>query len=257
MILPTEWKIRMYQHEAVEQVMEDNGGYATLKRLYQHAPRVEGSEWETKTPNASIRRIVQRKDRFFQICPGLWALEDFRAELPEHLYSEKTTEEQQKEYTHSYFQGLLTDVGNSLAAETWVPSQDKNKPFLDRHLADVRSLDSIPKFGYQSMVNRAKTVDVVWFNNREMPRSLIEVEFSTDFQNSLHKFLDLQDYYTDFIIAADETRRQQFQKRINQAGFEPIRNRVEYITFDQVTDLHSATSDADGVLDYFRGFSGS
>lgn len=34
----------MYRYEAVEQVMEETGGYATLKHLYQHAPRVEGSE---------------------------------------------------------------------------------------------------------------------------------------------------------------------------------------------------------------------
>jgi hypothetical protein len=29
----------MYQYEAVEQVMEENGGYATLKHLYENAPQ--------------------------------------------------------------------------------------------------------------------------------------------------------------------------------------------------------------------------
>lgn len=76
----------MYQYEAVERVMEENGGYATLKHLYQHAPHVEGSEWGTKTPNASIRRIVQNRGLFFKIRPGLWALEDRRDELPSHIY---------------------------------------------------------------------------------------------------------------------------------------------------------------------------
>ena len=238
----------MYQHEAVEQVMEENGGYATLKHLYENAPHVEGSEWGTKTPNASIRRIVQNRDQFFKIRPGLWALESHRQELPEHLYSDSISAEKQEDYNHTYFQGLLAEVGNMRTADTWIPSQDKNQAFLDRTLADVRSLDSIPQFGYEEMVRRARTVDVVWFNNRRMPGSLLEVEFSTDFQNSLHKFLDLQDYYTNFVIVADETREDQFEKRLNQTGFEPIRDRVDFLNFEEVSSLHSAMNDANGII---------
>jgi len=54
--------------------MKQNGGYATLGQLYQIAPNIPGSEWKTKTPFASIRRIVQVRDEFFKIRPGLWAL---------------------------------------------------------------------------------------------------------------------------------------------------------------------------------------
>lgn len=232
----------MYQYEAVEQVMRENGGYATLKKLYQSAPRVEGSEWGTKTPNASIRRIVQKRDQFFKIRPGLWALKDRREELPEHIYTASVSTTEQEQYNHWYFQGLLAEVGNTQRAATWVPSQDKNREFLDRTLADVRSLESIPEFGYSELVRRASTVDVLWFNDRRMPDSLFEVEFSTDFQNSLHKFLDLQDYYADFVIVADETRKEQFEKRVNQTGFEPIRDRVDFLNFEGVSKMHSATN---------------
>ncbi|UWG47818.1 Uncharacterized protein HSRCO_1537 [Halanaeroarchaeum sp. HSR-CO] len=238
----------MYQYEAVEQVMEENGGYATLKHLYEHAPHVKESEWGTKTPNASIRRIVQRQDQFFKIRPGLWGLEEYRVELPEHLRTEGVTPEKEQQYDHTYYQGLLAEIGNMRATETWIPSQDKNQAFLDRTLADVRTLESIPEFGYKRMVRRARTVDVVWFNHRRMPDSLLEVEFSTDFQNSLHKFLDLQDYYTNFIIVADETRKDQFKKRLGQSGFEVIRDRVEFVNFDEVVRLHTATDNADGIV---------
>jgi hypothetical protein len=238
----------MYQYEAVEEVMRGNGGYATLKRLYEQAPHVEGSEWETKTPNASIRRIVQTRDQFFKICPGLWALDDCRDELPEHLHSDSISAEERDRYNHSYFQGLLAEVGNMRAADTWIPSQDKNQSFLDRKLADVRSLERIPDFGYERMVNRASTVDVIWFNDRRMPDSLLEVEFSTDFQNSLHKFLDLRDYHANFVIVSDETRKGQFNKRIGQTGFGPIRDRVEFLNFEEVSELHAATDSAGGLM---------
>lgn len=237
----------MYQYEAVEQVMDENGGYATLKHLYQHAPHVDGSEWGTKTPNASIRRIVQRRDEFFKIRPGLWALADRRDELPQHIYDESVPEDIQEQYNHWYFQGLLGEVGNTQRADTWIPSQDKNRAFLDQTLADVRSLEDIPQFGYSDFVRRARTVDVIWFNDRRMPDSFFEVEFSTDFQNSLHKFLDLRDYYAKFAIVADESRKQQFEKRVNQSGFEPIRDRVEFLNFDNVSRLHSAAEQVDGL----------
>jgi hypothetical protein len=108
----------MHQHEAVERVMRENGGYATLKTLYQHAPHVEGSEWGTKTPNASIRRIVQNREKFFKVRPGLWALRDSQEELPEHVFTETAPEEKQDQYNHWYFQGLLAEVGNTRRAET-------------------------------------------------------------------------------------------------------------------------------------------
>ena len=237
----------MYQYEAVEQVMRDNGGYATLKHLYQYAPHVEGSEWGTKTPNASIRRIVQRRDEFVKIRPGLWALSDCYDELPEHVSAESVSREKQEQYNHWYFQGLLAETGNVQRAGTWVPSQDKNREFLDRTLGDVRSLDVLPEFGYQDLVRRASTVDVLWFNDRRMPDSFFEVEFSTDFQNSLHKFLDLQDYFANFVIVADETREGQFEKRVNQTGFEPIRDRVKFLDFEEVSALHSVAEKADDL----------
>lgn len=239
----------MYQYEAVQAVMEENGGYATLKHLYQHAPHVEGSEWGTKTPNASIRRIVQRRDEFFRIRPGLWGLADASEDLPEHIYSDSATDEEAEDYSHTYYQGLVAEIGNVRAADTWVPAQDKNRAFLDRSLGDVRSLKTIPEFGYDEMVRRAETVDVVWFNDREMPDSLLEIEFSTDFQNSLHKFLDLQDYHATFGIVADRTRRSQFEKRLNQAGFDPIKDRLEFFTFDEISRLHAATEDAAGLVE--------
>ncbi len=64
----------MRQYEAVIEVMKSNGGYATLGNLYQEVFKIENVKWGTKTPFASIRRIVQDDRFFFKIKPGLWAL---------------------------------------------------------------------------------------------------------------------------------------------------------------------------------------
>lgn len=49
----------MKQREAVIKVVEENGGLATLGHLNQNVLKVPNCEWKTKTPFASIRRIVQ------------------------------------------------------------------------------------------------------------------------------------------------------------------------------------------------------
>src|SRR5258705_10583300 len=64
------WRLDMKQHEAVILAMKQNGGYATLGQLYQTAPKISGSKWGTKTPFATIRRIVQEHDEFFKIRSG-------------------------------------------------------------------------------------------------------------------------------------------------------------------------------------------
>lgn len=58
----------MTQKEYVIEAMRRNGGYATFQQLNQ---MVDFSTWKTKTPQASIRQIVQVYDEFFRIRPGL------------------------------------------------------------------------------------------------------------------------------------------------------------------------------------------
>ena len=59
-------------------------------------------------------------------------------------------------------------------------------------------MDKILDFSYSEIVNRAKTIDVIWFNERKLLSSVFEVEHSTDIQNSLLKFNDLQDFHSQF-----------------------------------------------------------
>ena len=53
----------MTQEQRVIEMMRKAGGYATLRRLNEI---VDYSAWKTKTPEATIRRIVQVSKQFFQ-----------------------------------------------------------------------------------------------------------------------------------------------------------------------------------------------
>ena len=65
----------MTQKEQVIEAMQNNGGYATLQQLYR---LLDFSTWKTKTPQESVRQIVQIHKEIFKIKPGLWALTDYK-----------------------------------------------------------------------------------------------------------------------------------------------------------------------------------
>ena len=63
----------MKQYEAVIETLKRLGGCATFGQLNQEVFKIEDCTWNTKTPFASIRRIVQDRKEIFRIRPGLWA----------------------------------------------------------------------------------------------------------------------------------------------------------------------------------------
>jgi hypothetical protein len=234
----------MKQHEAVVEAMRRNGGFATLGHLYQAALKIPDCHWGTKTPFASIRRIVQVHPKlFFKIKPGLWALTAQRDEILERFaIAGPVSSKKVEQFNHSYYQGLLVEIGNLKNYETFVPHQDKNKLFLSRKLTEISTLRDFHNFTYDSLLKRAKTVDVSWFNQRKLPKAFFEVEHSTDIQNSLLKFLDFEDFRINFFIVADIARKREFESKISSRTFSPIRDTVKFLDYDMLADTHSKIS---------------
>ncbi len=227
----------MKQHEQVIEVMRKNGGYATLGFLNQ---KVDVSDWKSKTPFASIRRIVQDERFFFKIKPGLWALKEFEKDVLRKFQIQDTSKKDSQEiFNHSYYQGLLLEIGNLKGYKTYIPPQDKNKMFLEKPLGSISKMDSILEFSYPEIVGRAKTIDVIWFNERKMPYSFFEVEYLGDIQNSLLKFNDLQDFYSNFYIVSAIERKREFDSKIEYGAFKEIKKRVTFIDYDFVSNLHT------------------
>jgi hypothetical protein len=232
----------MKQYEAVIKVMEANGGYATLGNLYQHVLKITNCDWKTKTPYASIRRIVQDERFFFKIQPGLWALNSYRdIVLNKFGINESSSQKKKEEFNHSYYQGLIVEIGNMKGFQTFVPYQDKNKKYLSKGLSNYTSLRTFYDFTYAHLVKRAITIDVTWFNERNYPHSFFEIEHTTDIQNSLLKFADMQDFYVKLFIVSAVDRKNEFQRIIGYSAFRDIQDRVHFIDYDYVSQLHTKT----------------
>lgn len=229
----------MKQNEAVIKTLERLGGVATLGQLNQEVFKIKECQWKTKTPFASIRRIVQLSKEIYKIKPGLYGLVNHKKQNESKGIFEETAKNAESsevtEFNHSYYQGLILTIGNLRKLETYLPSQDKNKLFLNEKLSSLSTLEKIPHYSYENLVKRSSTIDVIWFNHRKMPHSFFEIEHSTYIQNSLLKFNDLQDFHTRMIIVAHKKRRAEFETKINYAGLESIKSRVNFIDYEVLT----------------------
>ena len=219
------------QAQQVIDTLRKIGGYATLGDLYH---LVDTKSWATKTPNESIRRIVQQSGEIFKIQPGLWALEECREEVMRKFDIEPQEEKSVERFTHGYYQGLIIEIGNMKHYTTYVPAQDQNRKFIEKPLKDICSTIHIPAFSYKELTDRARTVDVIWFNERNMPDTFFEVEHSTDIQNSITRFCDLQDFNSRFLIVAPQNRKEQFDKVISRTAFKDVKKRVSFSSYESI-----------------------
>ena len=84
----------MKQYEAVIETIERLGGVATLGELNREVFNIKDCKWNTKTPFASIRRIVQTTNGIYKIRPGLYGLEKYRKQIEERGMVAETEKEQ-------------------------------------------------------------------------------------------------------------------------------------------------------------------
>lgn len=224
----------MTQEEQVVDAFERNGGYATFAELYRS---VNTTGWKTKTPAASIRRIVQHNAKlFYRIVPGQWGLVSKKKDFEQNGATIRSSE-----YSHAYFQGLLVDIGNVKSFKTYVPPQDRNRLCSHRKLGDMITLPSIYEFTNKQLMRRARTVDTIWFNGREMPNSFFEVEHTTDIRNSLDKFFELQDLNAKFFIVSSNMNLSRFEDLMGWSRFAEIRHIVKFYDYERLVKLHELT----------------
>lgn len=226
------------EHQVIEALRRE-GGFATLRRLNEV---MDFSSWKTKTPEATVRRLVQISKEIFRIQPGLWALEEAREQVLRKFALKAGNKQSEEQFSHGYYQGLLVEIGKYKNKTTYIPAQDKNRLFLDKRLGDITDTVRLPQFTYDNLLRKAKTVDVIWFNEREMPSDFYEVEHTTDIKNSLSKFYELQDFFAGFYIVADISRKKEFEDKIHVSMFKSIENRVRFLNYEQISTMHTSLS---------------
>ncbi len=226
---------KMTQEHQVIETMRNHGGYATLRQLNEI---IDFSSWNTKTPEASVRRIVQDSKQIFKIQPGLWALEESRDAILKMFNLLPGNKQSEEHFSHGYYQGLLVEIGKFRHQTTYVPAQDKSRMFIDKRLGDITDMSQLPSFTHKDLLRRAKTIDVIWFNERVMPSCFYEVEHTTDIKNSLSKFYELQDFNAGFYIVANSSRKKEYEDKLHVSMFASIEKRVQFLEYDKIVKMY-------------------
>jgi hypothetical protein len=121
----------------------------------------------------------------------------------------------------------------------YIPPQDKNKPYLDKQLKDVSTMENLPLFTYDHVVNTIKSIDVIWMNDRGFPDTVFEVENSTNFKNSLGKFFELRDFITDMIMVSYKEKYNEFNYVMNMGVYKDLRTRVSFYDYEYLENYFS------------------
>lgn len=237
--------------EAIENVMLQNNYCSTLKNLYQLAPQLK-PESVGLTPNRTIDERVQRDTRFTRIGPGFYALTAYLDKLPnEYNPRIKKSVVEQNAITHTFIQGMLLEIGKLKGYDTYSP--DKNHLYIDKKLSEYITVEHFPQFTYDKILQSSKFIDVIWFNSRQFPQRVFEIENSTNFRNSLVKFVELQDFNVkmNIIIPNDKAKKEKFNQEIEKVAFADIRHRVKCYTYDYIEGMYANQMASKQYADFF------
>lgn len=228
----------MTYSEAIEKVMIDNYGFAPLKLIYQNIGKYRQKTGQT--PDNTIQERVQRDDKFIRIELGVYALAEYSNKLPKAIKPKNKAEKKARE--HASIQGMLLEIGNYKQGISGTYTNDKKWVFGKQKLGNIATLKKVPPFTYKNIIEQSvKFADVIWFNERDFPNSIFEVEHSTDFSRALIKFVELQDFMVKFCCVAPENRKNKFNRELNKSAFNAVANRVQFRTYQQIENDYQHT----------------
>lgn len=226
---------------AILEVLEKHKGIATLEILYKEVPKLIKNT-KTTSPEHDIRgylyRLKKKKREIEQI--GLSTYKLSRTNAENVIYQDIQNDDFEDTFfnlpeneIHGYVEGMLIEIGNLKKYETYTP--DKNVIFNGEKLGNLALLTDIPNFTYPKIINKAKMIDVIWFQNG-FPSITFDVEKSTDFSKALLRASEIQNFRTTYYMVALDKKEKQFKDRIDMVSFEKIKSFVRFITIKSVFD---------------------
>ena len=228
-------------HEAIEQVLRDNGGVASLEVLYrdiaQYRDLTTNREWKA-TLRGILYREMQRKGQIVRVGLGVFALRDalHKRTLFQRLAEGETVRPQR--LSHAEVEGMLLELGNFYGYDTY--TANAKKVFDGKPLASIATLKDLPPFTFPELLAQARQIDVLWFERkpRPFPKFAFEVETTPEFRRALLRLYQLRDFDTVLYVIADEAKRNLFDKRLQDEPFYALRHRFVFRSFEEVFRLY-------------------
>lgn len=230
----------MTKVEAIEKVMKDNGGAASLDIIYNNICKYYPTAKDSKEWEAGIRGVLYREirnnRRFKKIGLSIYAISDYQ--------EEQKPKQSDKIRMHSYIEGICLELGNFNDYLTY--TADPSATYRDNlRLCDFATMHEIPGFSYDGIINEAKRIDVIWFNKKgySFPKRVFEVVDSIGTLNgAFNRSLQLKNFITDFVIVAPEKHHEKFNQTIDLEIYLPQKERFSFVNYDDIMELYETTA---------------
>lgn len=230
----------MTKVEAIEKVMKDNGGAASLDIIYNNICKYYPTAKNSKEWEAGIRGVLYREirnnRRFKKIGLSIYAISNYKEEQRPKLND--------KIRMHSYIEGICLELGNFNGYLTY--TADPSATYRDNlRLCDFATIHDMPDFSYDGIINEAKRIDVIWFNKKgyAFPKRVFEVVDSVGTLNgAFNRSLQLKNFITDFVIVAPEKHHDKFNQTIDMEIYLPQKERFFFVNYDDIMELYETTA---------------
>lgn len=230
----------MTKVEAIEQVMKDNGGTASLGVIYKNICKYYPAAKQSKDWEAGLRGVLYREIKngrhFKKIGISIYAMKDYQ--------EENRPQVKDKERMHSYIEGICLELGNFNGYYTY--TADPTVKYRDNLcLRDFATVKSLPVFSYKEIVDEAKRIDVIWLSKKGymFPDVVFEVVDSIGTLNgALNRSMQLKHFMTEFIIVAPEKHHEKFMKTMDMEIYQPQKERFKFFNYDDIMELYEHTA---------------
>ena len=228
----------MTKIEAIVKLMEDNGGAASLKYIYENITKYyptakQSAEWEAGLRGVLYREI-KKQHLFKKVGLSIYALADYIPVEPP---------KKDKVRMHSFIEGICLELGNFHDYHTY--TADPSAIYRDNlHLSDIASISTIPDFSYNAIIHEAKHIDVIWFNKKGLafPQKVFEVVDSVGtLTGAFNRSLQLQNFMTKFYIVAPEKHHDKYLQTIELEIYQAQKERFQFINYDDIRDWYDST----------------
>lgn len=219
--------------------MEDNGGTATWDDIYSNIEKYYPAAKESKVWQAGIRGVLYREIKnnrnFKKIGFGIYALKEYNEEKIVEITEKSPVR------MHSFIEGICLELGNIDHFDTYTP--DTTAIFKDNiSLGSLRTMNALPSFTYQDVIETVKRIDVLWFNKSgfKYPKRAFEVVDSIGtLGDALTRTYQLVEFNLDFHIIGRKDNQKKILNRITKEPYLRVTTRYKYQCYEEIIDYYN------------------
>ena len=150
--------------------------------------------------------------------------------------------------SHEGAEAVLLKLGNLLGYDTYTP--DSGRTYQEQKLGGIATLKELPYFTSEKIMDSVQNIDVVWLKD-EWPEYFFEVEHTTGVTPGLLRIYQAEKLNAKFFIIGPQGVLKRFEREIEKAPFNRIKEKYRFRSYEDLCDMHLATSNYRKISDQF------